>query len=330
MRRLLGGWGLRLAWVLAVIPTLSVLAGCGAERPADPAPEAASSPPSPSSPSSPPSPPSPLSPSSSPSPSGRLSATSPPGALPSRAGSRPGQGAPPRLDVWRIGARPLPLRDDGFGQVSATPPQLRVRRMPTPDLLPPPRDGRFAATVSRVSPQVRRRMGETWSPRCPVPLSGLRYLTVAFRGFDGRAHTGELVVNAAVADEVVAVFRRLFDASFPIEEMRLPTTADLDAPPTGDGNNTAAYVCRPVRGSSVLSAHAYGLAVDVNPFLNPYRKGDLVLPELASAYLDRTWRRPGMVLRAGVVTRAFARAGWTWGGDFSSVSDPMHFSANGR
>ena len=57
---------------------------------------------------------------------------------------------------------------------------------------------------------------------------------------------------------------------------------------------------------------------------------DLVLPELASAYLDRSWRRPGMVLRDGVVTRAFASAGWTWGGDFASVSDLMHFSANGR
>ena len=128
----------------------------------------------------------------------------------------------------------------------------------------------------------------------------------------------------------MTVFRRLFAASYPIEEMRLPTSADLDAPPTGDGNNTAAYVCRTTRGSSSLSAHAYGLAIDVNPFVNPYSKGDLVLPELAGAYLDRSWHRPGMVLRGGVVTRAFAAVGWTWGGDFSSISDLMHFSANGR
>ena len=104
--------------------------------------------------------------------------------------------------------------------------------------------------------------------------------------------------------------------------MRLPTTADLDAPPTGDGNNTAAYVCRDHPRQHPLSAHAYGLAIDVNPFLNPYRKGDLVLPELASAYLDRSWHRPGMVLRGGVVTRAFAAVGWTWGGDFSSRLGP--------
>ncbi len=211
-----------------------------------------------------------------------------------------------------------------------TPAQLRVRRLPTRDVLPPPRGGRFRAIVGPVTAPIRARMGRTWSPSCPVRLADLRYLTLAFHGFDGRLHTGALVVNASVADDVVTVFRRLFAASYPIEEMRLPTSADLDAPPTGDGNNTAAYVCRTTRGSTSLSAHAYGLAIDLNPFVNPYSKGDLVLPELAGAYLDRSWHRPGMVLRGGVVTRAFAAVGWTWGGDFSSVSDLMHFSANGR
>jgi hypothetical protein len=239
----------------------------------------------------------------------------------------PGQ-AP--LDDWTVGASPLPLRPDGFGEVQRTPRELRVRRMPTADRLPPPRDGRFHATVRRVTRPVRDRMGSSWAPGCPVGLRDLRYLTVSFRGFDGRAHTGELVVNAAVADDVVDVFRRLFQVDYPIEEMRLVTTADLEAPPTGDGNNTAAFVCRATRGQTTWSAHAYGLAIDVNPFVNPYRSGDLVLPELAGAYLDRSWRRPGMILRGGVVTRAFAGVGWTWGGDFSSVSDLQHFSANGR
>ncbi len=209
-----------------------------------------------------------------------------------------------------------------------------MRRLATKDLLPPPHDNRFHSTVGPVTPAIRLRMGESWSPGCPVPLSGLRYLTLTFRGFDGRAHTGELVVNASVARDVVSVFKKLYAASYPIEEMRLPTTADIEAPPTGDGNNTAAYVCRNTRGTTTLSAHAYGLAIDVNPFMNPYRRvengPDLVLPELASAYLDRSWHRPGMVLRGGVVMRAFAAVGWTWGGDFRSVSDLMHFSANGR
>jgi hypothetical protein len=237
----------------------------------------------------------------------------------------------PAYSTYRLGVHALPLRADGFGEVRPTPPSLRVRRYRTRDLLPPPADGRFHGTIGPVTPAIRARMGETWSPRCPVPLSGLRYLTMGFRGFDGRAHTGEMVVNARVATGVVRVFRTLFEQRFPIEEMRLPTTADLDAPPTGDGNNTASTVCRPMRGSTTTwSAHAYGLAIDLNPFDNPYQHGDLVLPELASAYLRRGWVRPGMVEPGSVAVRAFASIGWSWGGDWSSLKDYEHFTATGR
>jgi hypothetical protein len=235
----------------------------------------------------------------------------------------------PEPASWVVGTVPLPLRADGFGEVQPTPDQLRDRRLHTTDLLPPPPDDRFAATVQPVSADVRDRMGQTWSPACPVALGDLRHLTLSFRGFDGQAHTGELVVAATVADDVVEVFRALYDEGFPIEQMRLPTTADLTAAPTGDGNNTAAYVCRAARGQSRWSAHAYGVAVDINPFQNPYERGDLVLPELASAYLDRTWARPGMHAADGPAVRAFTAAGWTWGGSWRTTQDPMHFSLTG-
>jgi hypothetical protein len=153
---------------------------------------------------------------------------------------------------------------------------------------------------------------------------------VSFRGFDGATHTGEIVVHADVADDVVQVFRRLFADGFPIEEMRLPTTADLEAPPTGDGNNSAGYVCRAARGQKTWSQHAYGRAVDINPFHNPLVKRDLVLPELASAYADRGRVRPGMHVRDGAAVRAFRAIGWEWGGQWRSSKDYMHFSQNGR
>ena len=111
--------------------------------------------------------------------------------------------------------------------------------------------------------------------------------------------------------------------------MRLVTGADLEAHPTGDGNNTAAFVCRAARKQTRWSAHAYGLAVDINPFQNPYRRGDLVLPELAGAYLDRSPSRPGMVQPGDAVTGAFAAIGWTWGGTWRTPRDLMHFSATG-
>lgn len=253
----------------------------------------------------------------------------PPAAAPSPTAAPPAA-EPAPSPGWVVGASPLPLRPDGFGRVLDTPAVLRDRRMTAADVLAPPADGAFTATVTAITPEVRERMGQTWSPACPVGLDELRYVTVVFRGFDGAAHTGEIVVNAAVAEDVVEVFRRLFAADFPVEEMRLPTTADLQAPPTGDGNNTASYVCRAARGQTTWSQHAYGLAVDVNPFHNPLVKRDLVLPELASAYADRSAVRPGMHLPGGPAVQAFAAVGWEWGGDWRSSKDWMHFSRDGR
>ncbi|MGQ0465705.1 MAG: M15 family metallopeptidase [Sporichthyaceae bacterium] len=237
---------------------------------------------------------------------------------------------PTPTPAWVVGARTLPLRADGFGVVSTTPKVLRVRDLPTTDVLPPPPGGRWASTIAPIDAELRARMGETWQRGCPVPLADLRYLNVSFRGFDGAAHTGELIVHRRHARDVVGVFQKLFRADFPIESMRLNTGADLTAPPTGDGNNTSSFVCRKARQQTRFSAHAYGLALDLNPFQNPYQRGDLVLPELSSSYLDRSWRRPGMLFRGGVAVRAFAAIGWKWGGNWVRTKDTMHFSATGR
>ena len=235
---------------------------------------------------------------------------------------------PPPASPWTVGARPLPLRSDGYGQVLPTPEVLVDRRLPTADLLPAPTDDRFVSSVRPVPAAVLAR--STWQPTCPVRADQLRYLTLSFWGFDGGHHTGELIVNASVADAVVTVFATLHAARFPLEEMRVTTAPELDAPPTGDGNNTGAFVCRPARGQTRWSAHALGLAIDLNPFCNPYLRGDLVLPELASAYANRGRIRPGMVRAGDVAVRAFAAAGWTWGGTWSNPRDLMHFSATGN
>lgn len=149
-------------------------------------------------------------------------------------------------------------------------------------------------------------------------------------GFDGETHTGEMIVNAAVAEEVVEVFRLLHQAGFPIEQMRVIRREEVDDHPTGDWNETTSFVCRPAVGSTSWSYHAYGLAIDVNPFHNPYMKGDLVIPELATAYIDRDTTRPGMIYDGDVVTEAFAEIGWEWGGEWNTLKDWMHFSTSGR
>jgi hypothetical protein len=251
-------------------------------------------------------------------------ATAVPTAVPTAPALPPGVHRP----AW-LGTRPLPLGPDGLPLPVDTPPDLVVRRVPTIDLLPPPAAGApFAATVAPLSDEVVAR--STWTPACPVAREDLRHVTLSFWGFDERPHTGELIVHAEWADEVVEVFRRLFDERYPVEEVRVVSAAELEGTPTGDGNVTSAFVCRPARGSTAWSQHAYGLAVDINPFQNPYRRGDRVLPELAAAYLDRAHDRPGMLHEGSAAVQAFDAIGWGWGGRWTSLEDHMHFSSTGR
>ena len=203
-----------------------------------------------------------------------------------------------------------------------------TRNAPTTDLLPPPADGQFHATVQAVPLAVLDR--STWSFGCPVMPDDLRYVTVSFKGFDGRAHTGELLVNRSAAKGVASVFRKLFAAGWPIEGMRIVTAADLSGPSTGDVNNTSAFTCRAVTGSKTTwSQHAYGLALDLNPFQNPYLAGSRIIPGSAGAYRDRTPSRPGLNTPGSLPVRAFRALGWGWGGTYTSKKDYMHFSATG-
>lgn len=239
------------------------------------------------------------------------------------------QKAVPRPVIpWIVGAMPLPRRKDGFGVVRSTPPALLNRRIPTVDRLPPPTSTSFQSTIGPVPLEVLAR--STWKSICPVPPEQLRYLTMSFRGFDARAHTGEMLVHADVAQTVVGAFKRLFAAGFPIEEMRITPEAELNLPPTGDGNNTEAFVCRPTRGQKQWPARAYGMAITLNPFNNPSVKEDLVLPELATSYLDRDWVRSGMALEGGPAVTVFESVGWKWGGRWSDPVDFMYFTATGR
>ena len=226
-----------------------------------------------------------------------------------------------------LGTRLLPLRADEFGEVLPTPLELVDRAFETPDVLPPPAGDIFESTVQPVPADVLER--STWTPDCPVTVDELAYVTVSHWGFDQKFHTGEILVNAAVADDIVTVFGKLHEMRFPIEEMRVIRLEEIDAHPTGDWNDTTSFVCRPAVGSGNWSQHAADAAIDINPFHNPYLKGDLVLPELASVYLDRADQRVGMIADGDQVVQAFADIGWGWGGYWNSLKDWMHFSLSG-
>lgn len=230
--------------------------------------------------------------------------------------------------AW-LGTRVLPTDKAGAVPPQQTPPELTRRAFTLPDVLPELPGDDFESVIEKPAPpSVIAR--STWSPECPVAARRLAWVQVTFWGFDDERHTGELLVASGQAKSIVRAFHALWDLRFPIEEMRITTMAERDAPPTGDGNDTAAFNCRPVRGATVWSEHAYGQAVDVNPFQNPYRKGDVVLPELARSYLDRNNPRPGMILANSPAIRAFTEVGWHWGGYWHSLQDLQHFSLRDR
>ncbi|HVM39631.1 MAG TPA: M15 family metallopeptidase, partial [Acidimicrobiia bacterium] len=193
------------------------------------------------------------------------------------------------------------------------------------------------AVVARPAPPFRSSvaavtagdLGASWRAGCPVPPEHLRSLTVSHWGFDGAVRTGELVVHADHVERIRAVMQRLYDVGFPIERM-VPVDAYGGSDDASmDANNTSAFNCRTVAGTSRWSQHAYGLAIDVNPVQNPYVRGSTVSPDAGRTHLERSRPAPGKILAGGPVVQAFAAHGWHWGGNWSSSKDYQHFSSTG-
>jgi hypothetical protein len=192
------------------------------------------------------------------------------------------------------------------------------------------RPPRFRATVVRLSSAWRSRLRYSWHRGCPAPLSSLALIRMTYWGFDKRAHHGRMIVNAGVAAKVIRVFSVLYRARYPIRRMRLVDAYHGSDPRSMNADNTSAFNCRFVPGSSGWSMHAYGLAIDINPCENPYIPHGHIEPARCAVNADRSRRVPGLIHEGDVVTRAFASIGWGWGGRWASSPDYQHFSSNGK
>ena len=180
--------------------------------------------------------------------------------------------------------------------------------------------------------QVEERIeGSSWRPGCPVGLGKLRLLELTHWGFDGDVHRGRLVVHRREADGVLAAMKRLFRLRYPIRRMELIDRYGADDRRSMNADNTSAFNCRFVAGTSRWSMHAYGRAIDVNPIENPYVTGSHVSPPAGEPYADRSRRAPGMIHAGDEVVEAFAKkAGWEWGGAWpGGARDYQHFSLTG-
>src|SRR4051794_31524020 len=189
----------------------------------------------------------------------------------------------------------------------------------------------FEGHSEPIAGHVRERIvGSSWHEGCPVGLGDLRLLELTYVDFHGDARRGRLVVSERYDDELLAVFKRLYNIGYPIRRMSLVDRYGASDRRSTRADNTSAFNCRFVAGTSSWSMHAYGLAIDVNPVENPYVSGSHVSPANGQKYADRSQHRRGMLHAGDVVVSAFSSIGWGWGGSWAgSTRDYQHFSSNG-
>lgn len=173
--------------------------------------------------------------------------------------------------------------------------------------------------------------GRSYKEGCPITIKELRYISVSHWGYDDKVHLGHMVVHAKLALEIVAIFKELFDHKFPIERMELVDYYEADDERSMAANNSSCFCFRPnTTTPGIFSNHSYGIAIDINPLVNPYVKGDRVLPEGGKAYLNRTVSYKGVITDSSdnICYKAFTSRGYHWGGSWPDRQDYQHFSKN--
>lgn len=180
---------------------------------------------------------------------------------------------------------------------------------------------------SGISDAVFARMdGKSYKDGCNMK-DQLRYIQILHYDFDGNVRVGELVSNAMISDDLLYIFRQLYDYRYPIEKVILIDEYDGDDKRSSTDNNTSCFNYRSTTEGNWLSKHARGLAIDVNPLYNPYITTDRksCVPELGAAYVNRDWDFPYKIDENDQCYKLFAEAGFTWGGNWAGTPDYMHF-----
>mgnify|MGYP000025178501 CR=1 FL=1 len=220
----------------------------------------------------------------------------------------------------------------GRGGVAAVAATMVLTQCANPPQPPAPVASPATTTVAppappSVRPVTAAELGASWHPGCPVGPEQLRRVELTYEGFDGAPHRGELVVHQDRVGEIQQVFAELYRLRFPIAKMQLPQNyPDAQDELSMEDDNTSAFNCRGIPGSSSWSQHAYGRAVDVNPLLNPSVHQDGWLePSTAERYRERARTDPGLLHDGDAAVRVFTDRGWTWGGQWRNPKDYQHF-----
>ena len=171
--------------------------------------------------------------------------------------------------------------------------------------------------------------GKSFKEDCTTRREDLRYLRVLHYNKVGEVLQGELICHKDIADDLLAIFRELYQAKYPIERMVLIDEYDADDEASMRANNTSAFNFRKASGMRTLSKHSTGMAIDINPLYNPlvkHREGRTrVYPSNATPYTDRSQDFPYKIVKGDLCYRLFKKYGFSWGGDWKSSKDYQHF-----
>ena len=192
----------------------------------------------------------------------------------------------------------------------------------------------MAAQVFSVQPipdsVFQRMQGRSWPEGCTVRRADLRYLRLSHVDADKKEYVGEMVCNKAIANDLLEIFRELYRQKYPIQHIRLIDDYEADDERAMRDNNTSSFCYRKISGSTKLSKHAMGMAVDINTLYNPYvRTGKdgrrIVEPATAVKFVDRRKSFPYKIVKGDLLYRLFLQHGFKWGGSWRTVKDWQHF-----
>lgn len=161
-------------------------------------------------------------------------------------------------------------------------------------------------------------------PLIPKAISARQVLVdVTYYGFDGKLHAGQLVVHRSLVRDIREIFTAVRKAKFPIHSAIPVSGAGMGWSDASSMriNNTSAFNYRAMAGSSRMSLHAYGCAIDINPVQNPYLKGTICQPPGGSYEVNK----PGTLTAESIVVKEFLKRGWRWGGNWTTLKDYQHF-----
>lgn len=165
-----------------------------------------------------------------------------------------------------------------------------------------------------------------------ITYADLCYVSVLHYDFNGEVQTGELICNKKIAQDFVEIFYELYLNEYQIEKIRLIDEYNGDDTASMSDNNTSCFNYRVVDGTSSLSKHALGCAIDINPFYNPYivygrneDGSDYISPGGSEIYADRTRNFAYKIDENDLCYKLFKAHGFTWGGDWNSCKDYQHF-----